>query len=44
VNYDDDYLVVHKHEVKLTNSKGEVKKVFQGQIFSLKQFSLENII
>jgi len=44
VNYDDDYLIVHKHEVKLTNSEGEVKKVFQGQIFSLKQFSLEKII
>lgn len=43
-NYEEDYLVVHKHEVKLTNKTWEVKKVFQWQAFSFKQFSLENVM
>lgn len=43
-NYDEDYLVVYKHELKITNKSGDTKKVFQWQAFSFKQFSLENIM
>lgn len=43
-NYEEDYLVVHKHEVEIMNNTGWIKKIYWWQAFSFKQFSLENII
>lgn len=42
-NYDNDYMVVHKHAVSLTNSSGETKEIYPWDVFSLKTFSIEQI-
>lgn len=42
-NYDQDYLVVHKHEVKMTSASGETFTISPGQTFSLSEFSLWSI-
>lgn len=42
-NYEEDYLLVHKHEVKLTNNNGDIKKIYPGQVFSVKYFSLDKL-
>ncbi len=40
-NYDEDYMMVHSHEIKVTNSSWEEKYIYPWEIFSLKNFSLE---
>lgn len=42
-NYDNDYMVVHKHAVSLTNSSGETKEIYPWDVFSLRTFSIEQI-
>ncbi len=42
-NYDDEYMIVHKHALELTNNNGKVAEIYPGQIFSLKTFSLEDL-
>ncbi len=42
-NYDNEYMLVHKHALKLTNSAWETKEIVPGQAFSLKTFSIEDI-
>ncbi len=42
-NYDNDYMVVHKHAVSLTNSSWETKEIYPWDVFSLKTFSIEQI-
>lgn len=42
-NYDNEYMLVHKHALKLTNSDWETKEIVPGQTFSLKTFSIEDI-
>lgn len=42
-NYDNEYMLVHKHALKLTNSDWETKEIVPGQAFSLKTFSIEDI-
>lgn len=42
-NYDKEYMIVHKHTLQLTNSTWETKEIFPGQIFSLKNFSIEDL-
>lgn len=43
VDYDKDYIQVHSHQVKVTNTSWEEKDVYPWVIFSLKSFSLEEI-
>lgn len=43
-NYDDEYLVVHKHEVKLTQSNGETLQAYPGKVYSIRDFSLEKVM
>lgn len=42
-NYDSDYLIVHDHEVELTNKAWEKKNLYVWEVFSIKNFSLQNI-
>lgn len=42
-SYDDEYLLVHKHEVKLTQWNGETLYAYPGKIYSIKDFSLEKM-
>lgn len=42
-NYDNDYMVVHKHAVSLTNTSWETKEIYPWEVFSLKTFSIEKL-
>lgn len=42
-NYDNDYMLVHKHAVKLTNSSWETKEIYPWEVFSLRTFSIEKL-
>lgn len=42
-NYDSEYMLVHKHALKLTNNKWETQEIYPGQVFSLKTFSIDEI-
>lgn len=43
-NYEQNYLIVHKHEVSLTNTNWDIKKVYPWEVFSFKDFSLYKVI
>lgn len=42
-NYDKEYMLVHKHALKLTNNEWETKEIYPWQAFSLKSFSIEDL-
>lgn len=42
-NYDNEYMLVHKHALKLTNKQWETKEIYPWQAFSLKTFSIEDL-
>lgn len=42
-NYDNEYMLVHKHALKLTNQQWETKEIYPWQAFSLKTFSIEDL-
>lgn len=42
-NYEQDYIAVHKHEVKLTNTSWDKKSIYTWQTFSIKEFSISEI-
>lgn len=42
-NYDSEYMLVHKHALKLTNNKWETQEIYPWQVFSLKTFSIEKL-
>lgn len=43
MNYDKDYMIVHKHAVQLTNIQWENVEVYPGEAFSISRFSLEDL-
>ncbi len=43
-NYDKDYLIVHNHEVNITNKEWDTKKLYPGKIFSISTFWLEEML
>ncbi|MDD5769830.1 MAG: FecR domain-containing protein [Candidatus Gracilibacteria bacterium] len=42
-NYEEQYVIVHNHEVELTNSSGNILELYTGQTFSIKDFSIDKI-
>lgn len=42
-SYDQEYIMVHKHAVQLTNASWETTEVYQGQAIILKTFTLDDV-
>lgn len=42
-NYEEQYVIVHNHEVELTNSSWNILELYTWQTFSIKDFSIDKI-